>query len=93
MIDNIARAVGKFTGIYLGSKMLHTTPQTRKYAAGGLIPQGGVVIGLALLLTSDQAFNDSASVIIGIVIGAALIHEIIGPVMSRYALKKAGEIN
>jgi len=88
----IARALGKFTGIYLGSRVLDAAPQTRKYAAGGLIPQGGVVIGLALLLTHDQAFDDSASMIIGIVIGAALIHEIIGPVMSRFSLKKAGEI-
>lgn len=88
----VARALGKFAGIYMGSIALNATSRIRKYAAGGLIPQGGVVIGLALLLTRDQAFEDSASVIIGIVIGAALIHEIFGPIISRYSLKRAGEI-
>lgn len=88
----IARALGKFTGIFTGSTMRKTDPKIKKYTAGGLIPQGGIVIGLALLLTSNPMFKDTASMIIGIVIGATLIHEIIGPLSSRYFLKKAGEI-
>ena len=88
----IARTLGKFTGIYAGSGLLHADPKVRKYAAGGLIPQGGIVIGLALLLTKDPAFEPVASTIIGIVIGVALVHEITGPVSSRFSLKKAGEI-
>lgn len=88
----VARALGKFLGIYTGSSLLHASPKIKRFAAGGLIPQGGIVIGLALLLTSDQVFNETASMIIGIVIGAALIHEIIGPIISRFSLKKAGEV-
>jgi hypothetical protein len=57
-----------------------------------LIPQGGIVIGLALLLAREDAFSDTASLIIGVVIGAALVHEIVGPVLSRWALMRAGEI-
>lgn len=87
-----ARAVGKYTGIYSGSVALKTDEKVKKYAAGGLIPQGGIVIGMALLLAKEQAFSEVSSIIIGIVIGAALIHEIIGPVTSRYSLMKAGEI-
>ena len=30
--------------------------------------------------------------IMGVVIGAALIHEIIGPIISKISLKKAGEL-
>lgn len=88
----IARMIGKFTGIYTGSKMMHSSPKVKKYTAGGLIPQGGVVIGLALILTKDPVFKDLASMIIGVVIGAALIHELIGPIFSRLSLKKADEI-
>ncbi|HYQ56658.1 MAG TPA: cation:proton antiporter [Draconibacterium sp.] len=89
----VARAIGKFSGIYTGSLFFTTSPKVKKYTAGGLIPQGGIVIGLALLLTKDPVFKDSGSMIIGVVIGAALIHEIIGPVASRLSLKKAGELN
>jgi Kef-type K+ transport system membrane component KefB len=88
----IARAFGKFFGIYTGSVLLNTSPKVKKYTAGGLLPQGGIVIGLALLLTKESIYDNTASVIIGIVIGAALLHEIAGPVASRIVLKKAGEI-
>jgi len=40
----------------------------------------------------DPAFNEIASQVIGIVIGAALVYEILGPVFSKIALKKAGDI-
>lgn len=88
----IARMIGKFSGIYTGSMLFNASTKIKKYTAGGLIPQGGIVIGLALILTNDPAYKDTASMIMGIVIGAALIHEIIGPVFSRFSLKKAGEI-
>ncbi len=88
----VTRAFGKFTGIYTGSLFFKLVPNVKKYTAGGLIPQGGIVIGLALLLTKDPVFKDTGSMIVGIVIGAALIHELIGPVSSRISLKKAGEI-
>ncbi len=89
----VARIIGKYSGVYSGSILLNTDKKVKKYAAGGLIPQGGIVIGMALLLTKDPAFNKVSSLIMGVVIGAALIHEIIGPITSRYSLKKAGEIN
>jgi hypothetical protein len=63
-----------------------------KYTAGGLLPQGGIVIGLALLLAKDPVFKETGSIIVGVVIGAALIHEIIGPISSRFSLSKAGEL-
>ncbi|MEE4176289.1 MAG: cation:proton antiporter [Bacteroides sp.] len=88
----LARMIGKFSGMYVGSEIVHASPAVKKYTAGGLIPQGGIVIGLALILTADPVFKDTASMIMGVVIGAALIHEIIGPISSRFFLKKAGEL-
>jgi Kef-type K+ transport system membrane component KefB len=92
LIYIIARIIGKFLGIYSGLKIIKSTSKTMKYTAGGLIPQGGIVIGLALLLTKDPVFKETGSIIMGVVIGAALIHEIIGPLTSKFSLKKAGEI-
>ena len=92
LIYIISRALGKFSGIYIGSALFKTGPKIKKYTAGGLLPQGGIVIGLSLLLTKQPVFKESASIILGIVIGAALIHEIVGPILSKFFLKKAGEI-
>ena len=38
-------------------------------------------------------FDYISDVIITIIIGAIIIHELIGPVLAKMALKKAGEIN
>lgn len=89
----IARFIGKFSGIYTGAVLSKADPSIRKYAAGGLIPQGGIVIGMALLLERGVFTDGGASMIIGIVIGAALIHELIGPIISRISLKRAGEVS
>ena len=88
----IARIIGKFSGIYTGATIFKASSKIKKFTGGGLIPQGGIVIGLALLLTKGTVFKETSSMIMGIVIGAALIHEIIGPISSRFFLKKAGEI-
>lgn len=88
----IARMIGKFSGIYSGAVILKTSSKIKKYTGGGLLPQGGIVIGLALLLTKNAIYKEYTSMIMGVVIGAALIHEIIGPILSRLSLKKAKEI-
>lgn len=88
----VARMLGKFAGVYTGAALVKASSPVRKFTAGGLIPQGGIVIGLALLLAKNPIYKDSASLIMGVVIGAALIHEIIGPILSRFSLNKAGEL-
>ena len=93
LIFILGRFLGKFTGIYTGSVQFNANPKIKKYAAGGLVPQGGIVIGLALLLTKNPVYHDVSSMIIGLVISAALIHEITGPIFSRLSLKKAGELS
>ena len=88
----ISRALGKFTGVYTTTSWLKALRSVKKYTAGGLFPQGGIVIGLALLISKEKVFSPYASLIIGIVIGAAVIHELLGPILAKASLKKAGEI-
>jgi len=87
----VARALGKYSGTGLASRMTHAPEKVRKYTAGGLFPQGGIVIGLALLLAKQTELTHFSSFIISVVIGAAIVHELFGPVMARRSLKKAGE--
>jgi len=86
------RTIGKFTGSKIGAYISKSPTNVRKYVSGGLIPQGGIVIGLALLIKQNNSFNQIADIIISIIIGATIIHEFIGPVISKFSLKKAGEI-
>jgi len=88
----LLRAFGKMNGAYLGAVLAHSSDKIKRYTAFGLLPQGGIVIGLALMVKSYKDFEPLSDVLIATVIGATVIHELLGPVMARMALKKAGEI-
>ncbi len=87
------RATGKFTGVFVGASLSHADKKIKRYVGFGLFPQGGIVIGLTLIVQSNAEFKPIANIIMAVVIGATVIHELFGPVFARIALKKAGEIN
>jgi len=87
------RAAGKLFGAFAGASLASAPRKVKHYAALGLIPQGGIVIGLALLVKANPAFAGWSDVLVGVVIGATVLHELIGPILSRAALKMAGEIS
>ena len=89
----ISRAIGKFSGTIIGSQISNSSIPVKKYTPLGLIPQGGIVIGLALMMKVNPDFDHISDIIINIIIGATVIHEIIGPILAEYSLKKAGEIS
>jgi len=88
----LLRAGGKILGVSLGARITGASAAIRKYTAGGLLPQGGIVIGMALLIRENPAFEPFSGALIGIILGATVIHELAGPVIARVSLRKAGEI-
>ena len=88
----VFRFVGKWSGTISGSLLSHASRKVKKYAIWGLLPQGGIIIGLALSLDEFPAFDPFKDLIISIVIGAVIIQELSTPLMIKRALKKAGEI-
>ncbi len=86
------RTFGKVLGAYVGAVLGKASEKVKKYTGGGLIPQGGIVIGLALLIKQNPAFSPVADILVSIIIGATVIHEFLGPITSKWALRKAGEI-
>lgn len=89
----VFRAAGKAAGTMLGAKISRADAVIRKYTVGGLLPQGGIVIGLALLMKQEPYAEGFADIIIGVIVGSTVIHELIGPLASKYVLRKAGEIH
>ncbi|MDD4002958.1 MAG: cation:proton antiporter, partial [Clostridia bacterium] len=84
------RVIGKILGSYTGAVITKAPQNVKKYLGLALIPQAGVAIGLSLLF--EQAFPAIGGSIRAVVLCATLIYEIIGPVMSKYALVKSGDI-
>jgi Kef-type K+ transport system membrane component KefB len=50
LIFVFARSLGKVTGAITGAHLANSPANVKKYTAAGLIPQGGIVVGLALLI-------------------------------------------
>jgi len=88
----LLRTLGKVTGTMLGASISKSSPMVKKYTAGGLIPQGGIVVGLALMIKQNHAFDSISDIIISVIVGATILHEVVGPVFLKRALTKAGEI-
>lgn len=88
----LLRASGKYIGTSLGAKIAGSPAIVRKYTGFCLIPQGGIVIGLALVLQARPEFSQFSNTLVSVILGTVIVHELIGPLLSKWALKKAGEI-
>ncbi len=92
----IFRGSGKWLGAYTGSAITKSPEKVKKYLGLTLVPQAGVAIGLAAtantLFSGNELTKDIGAMIVAVILTSTLILEIIGPLLSKYALKKAGEI-
>jgi len=87
----VFRSIGKLVGANVGARLGKASRNVRKYAGWGLIPQGGIVIGLALLVQQEPALASISNILLNVIIGATVIHELIGPLTAKIAIMKSGE--
>ncbi len=103
----ILRTAGLMGGSYLGGYLGKVEKKIRNYTGMGILSQAGVAIGLALIVkhefTHVGKMVETASgemtrgahigaIVITTVTATCIFFEIIGPILTRIALTKAGEI-
>lgn len=90
----IMRSTGKYIGAYLGCKMTKRQKTITHYLGITLLPQAGVAIGMANQISGMEAFEASGSgnIIVTVVLCATLFYELVGPLLTKWALQKSGEI-
>lgn len=81
-----ARIAGKILGGWLGAHLSNASSNIQHWMGVALMPQAGVAIGMALLISNK--YPEYQQTILSIVISTTVIFEIIGPVMTRLAIKK-----
>ena len=87
----ICRIAGKIAGSWFGARYSGAPAVVRKYLGICLLPQAGVAIGLAIL--AGQQFNaELGKIIIMVVMTATFVMEILGPMLVKVGVKKAGEV-
>ncbi|MBU1985912.1 MAG: cation:proton antiporter, partial [Proteobacteria bacterium] len=83
----LCRATGKYLGAKLGSQISRADQETKSWMGLALLPQAGVAIGMALVASNQ--FPEYRQMLLSIVISSTMIFEIIGPVFTRLAIRRA----
>ena len=92
----VFRVIGKWSGAYVGASITRCEPQVKKYLGFALVPQAGVAIGLSTtaykLFSQNPETQRTGALILAIILTSTLIYELFGPMVAKFALKKAHEI-
>jgi len=85
----VARSVGKLLGTYVGAYVLGMAPAVRKYTGIALIPMAGMAIGLTD--TTMRYYPEIGYQLNVVILSAIFVFETTGPLLTEYAILKAGE--
>jgi len=96
LIYFFARAIGKISGAFFGATISNADIKLRKYVGFGLLSQVGVAIGLALVVNREFGAISAegkhlALIVVNALLGTTIITEIVGPIMTKFAITKSGE--
>lgn len=85
-----ARMFGKVWGASLGAMVAKSDPVIVKHLGWALLPQGGISIGLSMVVRAQlPEFSDG---IVTLILFSVLVFEIVGPILAKVAITNAGEL-
>ena len=82
----LLRFLGKVTGVWVGARVSGASHDVGSYLGIALFPQAGIAIGLALSLQHEAGFGIMAPLMLNVIIATTMVHEFLGPLMTKYAL-------
>ena len=85
----LSRSAGKFAGSYGSTRMMKCDPVVQKYLGWTLLPQAGVALGMCV---TAMTLGEDGGLIRNIVLFSVLIYELVGPMLTKWALTKSGDI-
>ena len=89
----IGRSVGKIIGSAAGSLLSKSEPKITKYLGVALLNQAGVAVGLAFLAAQQLSEYNLGTIIITLMATTTALFQIVAPIFTQYAVRKAGESN
>ena len=85
----LTRAAGKYLGAGWSAKAVKCEPDIVKNLGLTLFPQAGVALGMSVTV---QELGDCGTLIRNITLFAVLIYELVGPMITKMALIRSGDI-
>jgi len=86
----LGRIIGKFAGAGYAARRLGLDGPVRRYLGFAILAQAGLAVGLSLVVNSR--YQEFAPVVSTIVLASVAVFEMIGPLSTRFALVRAGEV-
>ncbi len=87
----ISRSLGKYLGARVSAGFVKCESHIKKYLGITLLPQAGVALGMSITVMAE--LGSEGTIIRNIVLFGVLIYELFGPLMTKNALMRAGEIS
>jgi Kef-type K+ transport system membrane component KefB len=85
------RTIGKVYGARIGAKISHAPKTVESWLGLSLTPQAGVALGIGLV--AKITFPDFGNYIFTIIAATSVVFELVGPLLTKYSLVRAGEIS
>ncbi len=85
----ISRSAGKYVGAFISAKSVRCNDNIVKYLGITLLPQAGVALGMAI---KAATLGSEGHIVANITLFAVLVYELVGPLLTKIALTKAGDI-
>ena len=86
----LMRSLGKYVGSYISCSATKCDPLVKKYLGITLLPQAGVALGMCV--TAAKLGSADGVLIKNIILFSVLIYELFGPLLTKWALTKSGDI-
>lgn len=90
LIYVVVRVIGKMLGAFVGGKLTKQSDKICKWLGPTLMPQAGVALGL--IVVAGSVVPEYAPQIRTVILCSTFIYSIVGPVVAKFSLIKAGEI-
>ena len=87
----VFRSGGKCLGAFVGAEWTKCSATIKKYLGITLLPQAGVALGMSMTVT--QTMGETGRLIRNITLFSVLVYELAGPLLTKIALMRAGEIS
>ncbi len=86
----LVRAAGKMLGAAISAKATKCESNIVKYLGITLLPQAGVALGMSLI--AAESLGEVGAMVRNITLFAVLVYELVGPMLTKIALTKSGDI-
>ncbi len=96
----VGRAIGKYSGIFLGASMVHSERRIRDWLGLCMFPQAGVAIGLVLVIEASPIASalgpqgpQIVDTMINVILFSVFVNALIGPPLSKLAVIRGTGVN